>query len=262
MSKHTTTFDQRFREVDYDDARHKYFLGNIIYRSATQIIEQFYEHFDTPEKSVYMSERYGNTPEYWVAKWKEGNQESLSRGTTLHNEKEEFTYGRGFDRLNGKDFIVRNRNLWPNHFPYNKLPDGCYPELKLWRHDFRIAGRADKPTFETISNSRYMHIEDYKTNKKIEKESFKDKEGNYRMMIGPLSHLMDCNYNHYTLQLSLYQYMGEYMGFKPGIRRIIHYPHTIFPHLPPPKPVVYQLEYMKKEVIAMLHHLKYKQWLN
>ena len=48
---------------------------------------------------------------------------------------------------------------------------------------------------------------DYKTNKEIKTEGFKNYEGITQKMLFPLNHLDDCNLNHYTLQLSLYMYI-------------------------------------------------------
>lgn len=241
-------------EVDYNDAQHRYYFGKKTYISATQLISKFHQKFDKREEATAYAEKYGHMPEYWITKWDKTTEIALIRGNTIHNAKEEFLYGRGFDRIHGKDFLVQNINLFPA-YPYRSLPDGCYPEMKLWRHDWGIAGRADKPTIETIGGIRYMHIEDYKTNKTIRKEGFIERDGSHRMMFPPLSHLEDCELTHYTLQLSLYQYMAEYFGFRPGDRRIIHFQHEI-EGLGIPSPKIIELPYLRNEVILMLKYLK------
>src|SRR6187551_1413927 len=123
-----------FEEVDYNDAAHKYSCRDKIYVSATQLIEKFHKKFDKKEEAQLYADKYGHTAEYWLNKWDTITQTSLRRGNKIHNEKQEFLYGRGFDRIHGKDFLVQNLNLFPGH-NYYQLPDGCYPELKLWRHD-------------------------------------------------------------------------------------------------------------------------------
>lgn len=252
-------------EVDYDDAEHKYYLRTRIYRSATQIIERFVKPFDTKERSEYMSDRYGQPPEYWVKKWKGINQVALQRGDIIHAAKEDFLHGRGYDAINDKIFQVFNLHA-PTYSQFKTnyaiLIDGIYPELKLWRHDWGIAGRVDKPIIETINGSRFAHIEDYKTGRRISQESFKDnKTGEYEMMLYPLQHLMNCEYNHYTLQLSIYQFMMEYFGFKAGFRRIIHYGHRQEWMHEDPKPIPMLVPYMRNEVLMMLNHLKMQGWL-
>lgn len=255
-------------EVDYDDSTHTYRLKNKIYRSATTIVSQFYVEFDTKERSQYMADRYGKDSEYWKQEWKRVNNISLDRGNGIHNEQEDFLYNRGFTSVTGpriyrvynlKEETGRDSNRGIN---VSSLADGCYPELKLWRHDWCIAGRADKPTIETIGKIRYAHIEDYKTNKILHTQGYWDaRHPEPRKMLAPIDHLDDCEMTHYTLQLSIYQYMLEYFGFKPGIRRIIHFLHPI-EGLGTPKPVIHELPYLRKEVEAMLYHLMGSKWLN
>lgn len=252
-------------EVDYDDATHTYRLKNKIYRSATTIVSQFHVLFDTEERSQYMADRYGQTPEYWKKEWRHENKQSLTRGNGIHNEQEDFLYNRGFTSVTGprihRVYNLKEQEKRDRSINISSLADGCYPELKLWRHDWRIAGRADKPTIETIHGIRYAHVEDYKTNKILRTEGYSDTRHPERMMLGPIDHLPDCEMIHYTLQLSIYQYILEYFGFKPGIRRIIHFPHPI-EGLGTPKSVVYELPYLREEVEAMLYHLMDNKWLN
>lgn len=69
-----------------------------------------------------------------------------------------------------------------------------------------------------------VHITDYKTNKEIRSTSFKDWEGLSQKMNPPVSHLDDCNLNHYNLQLSIYMYMilKHNPKLKPGTLMIQH----------------------------------------
>lgn len=283
-----------YREVDYHDPSHRYYLDDITYLSATQLLEKFKHKFDTEERAEYMAGRYGQTPEYWKDQWDRKRNRSNNRGTRIHNEKEDFLHGRGFDSVDGKIYRVYNRELLPRNIQYIDLPDGIYPELKLWRHDYRIAGRADKIIIRTWDVNqpknwmndyqeihrvrmecgffgapepdkyRFMDVEDYKTNQLIREESFYTKDPitgakQHRMMKGPLSHLMDCEMIHYTLQFSIYQFMGEYHGFLPGHRRMIFYRNDaevyggLLADLPgETPPVVKELPYLRDEVIAMI----------
>lgn len=256
-------------EVDYDDATHTYYLGDTIYRSATTIISQFHEKFDKPAKATAYAEKYGRDADYWIAKWDSENEASLHRGTKLHDQQEQFLYNRGITTVAKSINYTHRVYERPSGYRTSTkdglnriytLADGCYPELKLWRHDWGIAGRADKPTFETLNGVRYAHVEDYKTNKVLNTKGYINKVGDERMMYKPISHLGDCEMTHYTLQLSLYMYMLEYFGFTPGIIRIIHFPHPI-EELGTPKPVPYELPYLRNEVIAMLLTLNDRGWL-
>lgn len=253
-------------EVEYDDPTHTYHYAGVVYRSSTTIVSQFHEQFDTQAKSQWMAHRWGQSPEYWRTQWSSINQDSLLRGNDIHDKQEQFLYNRGFTRVTGpREYTVFKRDHTKKQksgiYNISALADGCYPELKVWHHGWCIAGRSDKPTFETLHGVRYAHIEDYKTNKELATNGYVDKYGNERMMLEPISHLPDCEMTHYTLQLSIYQYLFEYFGFKPGIRRIIHFPHPI-EDLGTPDPKPYELPYLRDEVLAMLETLKLRKWLN
>lgn len=246
--------------VNYEHQEHKYYLGDRRYLSATQVVDRFVNHFDTPERASYMAYRYGGTPEEWVAIWNTIRDTSLVRGTAIHDrlEKEElhrkFLYETRIPPIDGMVHMV-HEGRYQRTRAIRLLTPGVHPELMIWRHDCRIAGRIDKPTIQWVGNQKFLHIEDYKTGRFIFRESYQDNiTKQHVMMREPLAHLMDCGWFHYCLQLSLYQYMGEYHGFLPGVRRIIHYPHEI-EGLGTPRPVEHEVPYLREEVLAMINHL-------
>jgi len=147
------------------------------------------------------------------------------------------------------------------------LPDGVYSELILWNNQYRVAGAADIVYIETVNGIRYIDIDDYKTNKKIETSSFKDRfRGRYKTMLHPLSQIMDCNALHYTLQLSCYALYLEKFGFTPRFLNFQHWKNVSVDSEGNPdklNPLYkfeknYEVEYKRKEVIAMLEHHKRK----
>jgi hypothetical protein len=116
--------------------------------------------------------------------------------------------------------------------------------------------------------TRY-YIKTHNTNKEIKTESYVNWEGKSQKMLGPVSHLDDCNYNHYALQLSTYMYimLKHNPKFKPG-KLILH--HVLFfeeglDHLGAPiiardingepiikKIVPYEVPYLKEEVVNLI----------
>ena len=81
------------------------------------------------------------------------------------------------------------------------------------------------------------------------------------MLKFPLNHLMDCNFNVYTLQLSLYSYMLQQLNSEFNIRslKLVHIARD-------GKQTVYEVEYLKDDVERMLKHyakqLKTKELLD
>lgn len=251
--------------IDYDDSTHTYSYRGRRYLSATQLIEWFSHEFKSEEQAEQFAYRHGQTKEHWLKEWDETRKKALDRGNQLHNLREDIVRNRAFDVIGGVPFRVRNIEQYPQA-KLIQLPDGVYPEMKLWRHDFGIAGRSDKIIFHTIpvTGPRVAHIQDYKTNRFIRMRSWLDSHGNRLMMKVPLIHLEDCDWNHYQLQLSLYQYMLEYHDFHPGLRTIIHFPRTLGESPPgaiDPPPKHYSCKYLRDEVISLLNYLKHRRVL-
>lgn len=253
--------------IRYEDSSHTYWYGNTRYTSATQVIELFKPKFDTEGQAKKYAQKHGKTAEYWMKYWKQMNLKSLDRGNRIHDLHDSIVYNRSIDVIHGRPLKVQNPDLFSNELPLSKFPDGIYTDNRnrvLYHHGYQIAGRPDKFAIETVNGKRYVHIDDYKTNKRLRTHSFRFEDGSYQMMKGPVDHLMDCEMVHYQLQLSLYMLMFEYHGFTPGKMRLIHFPHV--PEAAPegaedPPPITYEVEYAKKDVVKMLNHIKRKQMI-
>jgi hypothetical protein len=254
--------------VEYDDPRHLYGLGIgkpgfIRYWSSTQVVEKFYEKFDARPRAEAYAAKHGGTPEYWLEQWADNRDKSLVRGNTIHSREEMILQSRMIDIKDGTVLPVHGEMI-ADTTPWIERPDGVYTERLLWHHGYRIAGRADKIILETPhscwidgqlhSEYRVAHIEDHKTNKELKKVGFQFKNGTFKMMRPPIAHLMDCNFVHYELQLSLYMFMLEYQGFRPGKMTVIHYPHPTDEN-PHPEKEYHDVRYLKKEVVTMLAFL-------
>ncbi len=249
--------------IQYDDDLHRYSYHGEVYRSATQLLSLVKPKFDTEYHSARMAEMHGKDQEYWKRKWQAETDTSLEIGNNLHASKEEMDLAMGVVRTGEK--IVRVLN--PEYIQLVGQPDywywppGMYPELVLWNHDARLAGRADRVYLGHLLMGQYRlaDIEDHKTNKKLASRSYYDyKTGKYRMLLAPMDHLMDCELIHYTLQLSLYQWMLEQMGFEPGLRRILYHP-PLLPDMGKPgqrttRPRVTEIPYLRDEVETLIKH--------
>jgi ATP-dependent exoDNAse (exonuclease V) beta subunit len=125
-----------------------------------------------------------------------------------------------------------------------------YPEVIIYSEELGIAGSIDVLAKDT-KNDTYIII-DWKTSKSISKSSFGG-----RMGIHPItSHLMDCKYVHYSMQLSLYRYLiEEFYGIKVSNLLIAHLKDNEC------KPIV--ADYYHKEVLDMVNeHRKTQNSLN
>ena len=112
----------------------------------------------------------------------------------------------------------------------------------------RIAGQVDL----IVKSGNEITIIDHKTNKNIDQKSGFDSvsKANFKMKY-PLNNLMDCNFYHYTLQLSTYAWMLQKINPNFVIKDLIlnHYDHN-------GNNTLYHCDYLKKDVERMLYHYK------
>lgn len=118
----------------------------------------------------------------------------------------------------------------------------------------------DSPTHTYLAGEHL--IVTHNTNREIKKRSYYNSSKKKNVMLKfPLNHLMDCNFNVYTLQLSLYAYMLQQLNSEFNIRslKLVHIARD-------GKQTVYEVEYLKDDVERMLKHyakqLKTKELLD
>lgn len=244
--------------------------------SATTFISNFKPHFDAEKMSVKSSRNkkskwHGMTPEEIKAAWKAEALRATTLGTWYHNCRERDICGLDTMERSGITVpVIKPVELDDvKYSPDQKLKDGVYPEHMVYLKSAGLCGQSD--LVEVYDG--FVHITDYKTNKEIKTEGYTSWEGISTKMYSPLSHLDDCNLNHYALQLSLYMYMilKHNPKLKPG-KLVIH--HVLFETVgedrfgnpvtaldssgdPIVKDIVpYELPYLKKEIMALMHWLE------
>jgi ATP-dependent exoDNAse (exonuclease V) beta subunit len=246
------TMKELTNRVSFDEASHTYtnYKGSK-YTSATTLIGKFKQPFDKKAVATAYAKKNGKTPQYWIDKWEEISKKACEKGTNFHKGKESHLLS--LDGIVKEDRVIQvvdiNKFTEPN-IDYSTLPDGVYPELILWNHYWGVAGISDI----IIIDGDYFDVDDYKTNKKIDKESYCHPKYGHKMMKPPINHLMDCNYTHYALQLSLYAYMLEKLTGKKARNLSFHHhpPHIDNPDMVSVEGIKYTVPYLKSEVIAML----------
>jgi len=183
----------------------------ITWYSVTTVVSSLKKSFDAKKTAQKVSKNtkskwYGIEPKIIEEIWANEAKRAVNLGTWYHNQREadlcslssierEGTIVPIFAPLPLKDGI--------KYAPSQKLEPGVYPEHMVYLKSAGICGQSD---LVEVVNGR-VNIIDYKTNKEIKMESFKDWEGISEKMLHPISNLDDCNFNHYSLQLSIYMYM-------------------------------------------------------
>lgn len=183
--------------------------------------------------------------------WDEENRKSCERGTKIHEEIENSFYDNPKD-ISLQKFGLGGKFECRKDYSELDLEYGVYPEYLVYRESddgiLRIAGQVDL----IVKQGNEITIIDHKTNKKIEQKSGFDSatKSNAKMKF-PLNNLMDCNFYHYTLQLSTYAWMLQKINPNFIIKDLIinHYDHN-------GKNTLYHCDYLKQDVEKMLYHYK------
>ena len=183
--------------------------------------------------------------------WDEENRKSCERGTKIHADLENSFYKKKKD-IDISKYHIGGKFECKKDYYILDIENGIYPEYLISRVSedgkLRIAGQIDL----LVKKGNKIIIGDWKTNKKIETKSFFDnKSKSSAKMKYPLNHLDDCNYNHYTLQLSTYAWMIQKLNpeFEIEDLVLVHFDHN-------DNMTVYHLPYLKDEVIKMLAFYK------
>lgn len=201
----------------------------INYTSVSHILDSVEPTFD-PDGVIAekVAAREGCTVPEIQYKWSKISKESMGRGTEIHFALQK--YIEDGTKSAKWDSVIES-------FKKIKFQGNLLTEQILYNKEEKIAGTTD--LIDVGKN--YYNIFDFKTSKLIEFYNLYGQE----MMLPPVEHLAHCNYNRYSLQLSMYAWMLEQEGKKIGKLGII----WITPAL---KMFIYPCNYLKFEVEKIL----------
>ena len=204
---------------------------NISWTSVTSVVSAFKKPFDakkTAEKVTKSkkSKWFGIDPVLIQQIWTNEADRSTTLGTWYHNQREDDICSLASLEREGVTIPVfkpSGENNGIRVAPNQKLEPGVYPEHMVYLKSAGLCGQSD--LVEVVNGK--VNITDYKTNKKIDMESYVNWEGMSDKMLPPVDNLDDCHFYHYALQLSIYMYiiLKHNPKLKPG-RIFIH--HIVF----------------------------------
>ena len=186
-----------------------------------------------------------------MSDWDEENRRACERGTKIHSDLEQSFYKKAHNISLAK-YGIGGKFECKKDYPELDLEYGVYPEYLIYRESddkiLRIAGQIDL----LIKSGNEITLVDYKTNKKIDlKSGFNTSTKSNVKMLYPLNNLQDCNFYHYSMQLSTYAWMLQKLNPNFIIKDLIisHYDHD-------GNNTLYHCEYLKSEVERMLYYYK------
>jgi len=194
--------------ISLEEESHTYTLLNsdIEFKSVTEFIHTFFKPFDElkiAKKLTQTSLKYkGMSVEQLINSW----HKRRDRGTTVHKQIEDFINSKfriseseinklDLKSIQGINFIKKKCLKETNYLA---------SEVIIYSEELKLAGTIDLVIYNKEEN--HISLIDWKTNKKINKRSFNN---NQKGIKHPLNNMDDCNFNHYNLQLSMYQYILE-----------------------------------------------------
>lgn len=177
--------------------------------SITTFLHHFFPHFDADKVITNMmkspkwpqSKWYGMTREEIRNAWTNNGREASEAGTATHlavemamNDAWDVVSASAKESIEWKYFLL----FWDK---YKETLEPYRTEWEVWDADLKLAGSIDM-VFRNRKDGTYA-IYDWKRSKEIKMEN------SFGTGFGPCSHLPDCNYWHYTLQLNMYRYILE-----------------------------------------------------
>jgi len=225
-------------DIQFIEDGHKYLLKSnpdVEFTSCTTFIDYFFEKFDRigiANNLTATNDKYiGMTPQELVNIW----DGQTNRGSQVHKEIEDYL------KLGKKPKDIKSKQAikWINNIDRDRYE--IISEAVIYSEEIKIAGTVDLIMID--KRTKMIDLYDWKTTKVIKQNSFEGKMGRKKAT----SKLMDCNYNHYTLQISLYRYILEkYYGLTVNKLTMLH--------LNGIDVVTYKLDYMKDVLEEMLKY--------
>jgi len=193
------------QSLKFNEENHTYTLNGTTLTSVTEFIDEFFPGFDAPavaEQKAYTYGKYADKSKSEILQmWSEKGQE----GTRIHKQLEDWLKGkRDTSELDGK--AAQGVRYWKTVEGKLLIEQVC-PELKVYSEELGLAGTIDVAIQHVNEHGKMddqISLVDWKTNKAIYTTPYEEGE------TGTHHHterIPDCNYHHYSLQLSLYAYI-------------------------------------------------------
>lgn len=191
----------KFNFVTYYDKKHVYKFqgatGDPV--STTTLIGKYKPYFDKDYMSMKVAQKRGVPQHEVLAEWEEAGRVASEKGTLVHKYAEDYIGNKIFPNPAPKKLKRYLKSFWRQYVYTGRLIPVA-SEFVIGDRDLMVAGMIDQIFYSPKKD--LFHIFDWKTNKKIEKTT---KYNSY--MKPPISHLPECEFTTYSLQLSLYKYL-------------------------------------------------------
>ena len=224
----------------FDEDHHQYFVGDQVLTSVTRFVAGFFPVFEREKIAKQFARKHNRRVDVVLAEWDAAGEKASKDGKLIHAYAECRVMGMATpfltDDLNGYKVAVDNALAILNG-KYQPME----PEKIIFSTSMGLAGTVDLPL--NIKDSEDVLILDWKTSKEIKQEN------SFQTGLSPLIYLDDCNFNHYALQLNIYEAIYRAEGYFNGKTK---FKKVIVHLIPDGSYKLYRIPDMQKEVEAML----------
>lgn len=233
------------KTIIFEEASHLYSIKeqpDINFTSGTTFLHHFTPEFDRESISLKYAKKNKLNQSDVLQQWEDKAKTSRENGTAVHSFLEDMFYGKTV--MFSKNEKVRSmQKIGIQLFSELNSKYSMYESEKIVADiDNKIAGMIDL----ICKKNDKIIIMDYKTNESIKYDN------KFQIMKFPLQKLQDCNFNHYTLQMNIYQNIMISQGYFP---RDAEYERYIL-HITPEKFNIIECPDKQQEVELMFNHFK------
>lgn len=248
----------------FNEELHKYYLEGTdkVFTSVSRILDRYSPTFNQHEVSLAMAKKEvkktgGDVEQEQkriLAEWKEKNLRSIDRGNIIHKIKEDEEIAKG---AKVHKFCPAGDKVCWDYDALKNLEDGVYVEFIVPFFQGWLIGQVD---YFNIKDKKF-YLKDYKTNEDFQiepKKYFNPKSNRYefKYFSNPLNHWEHSKFRYYTLQLSMYSYFLESLGYE---CQGIEIEHFQFKDNKVSGSTTYLVPYEKEKVKSLIKHFIYAQ---
>ena len=192
----------KFNGIVFNELAHSYHYNGVKCTSVTQLISNYKKKFETEIIASKYALKNGLSIDEVLTDWDLKRDTANARGTELHKYAELKFACKEYD-VSEEQLSTDLKSKIDSFYEMSKgrlIPVAS--ELIVGDSDKSLCGMIDQIFYNV--KAKEFQIWDYKTNKEINMSSkYKSK------MINGLNHLEECEYNTYSLQLSIYKKIIE-----------------------------------------------------
>lgn len=219
------------------------------FTSCTSFIGEYFEKFDTDQVSSRYAKKHGLLQTDVINMWDAKKVKACHLGTRVHYYCEMSMEGLETPNPENDDeralFNVGDVAVSRLKNKYEFVAT----EVIVFSNRYKLAGMIDLLMRDPVNGD--LLILDWKTNRKITTEN------RWQSGLGPIKHLEDTAYNHYSLQLSLYKKIMKEEGYFDNVGDIrlglIHLTHEK-PVWIKVHPLDYEIDLMLNEHLQKIDH--------